>query len=387
MRADRVVEGRDKKTTLLNHLSSHKVNLGLEDGEKAKRIESIIDVIEEEKRKAEKDESAYPTKNQSANDTLPSALESTLSSLSICARTPVTKETSSNLSKQYYQIFASCSLQGDWVGSLRTYSSYVSRGFVPTAFVFQNIISACKNAVPTEIDRAILVLGEMRKQGVRPDVRHYNAVIDCCKMGGAWRRAADLFSKMGREEGIEPNTNTYDLMSSLGLGATVKDSPEEIYSTLKFAGVPEYIAYTSACRLALSESDRAILEEQGLLDDSFLDSLEFKPRSLLERRKKLLLEKRQEMVREVPKDEFGRSVRKMRKLQRAREQKMKLEKETMELHEKARTFVKRGEWELKEKERQKSRKERGERGGESKEEEKEEEKVKKFREREEEKGR
>jgi len=84
----------------------------------------------------------------------------------------------------------------------------VKKGFVPSSFVFQNIITACKQADPVEVDRAILVLEEMRKQSIKPDVKIYNSIIDTCRIGGAWRRAAHLFQSMYKNDNVDPNAQT-----------------------------------------------------------------------------------------------------------------------------------------------------------------------------------
>ena len=59
---------------------------------------------------------------------------------------------------------------------------------------------------------------------------------------------------MMREGLVQPNTNTYSIIAKLGFEAK-NDEAGEVYSALKFAGVPEYIAYTSAAGNALKVKD------------------------------------------------------------------------------------------------------------------------------------
>jgi len=67
---------------------------------------------------------------------------------------------------------------------------------------------------------------------------------------------------------ITPNTETYALIERMGYDVQ-NDDPGVIYETLKFAGVPEYIAYTSAARNALKDkktkvSERALMKTRIL---------------------------------------------------------------------------------------------------------------------------
>ena len=120
---------------------------------------------------------------------------------------------------------------------------------MPNRFVFNCIINSCKRADPVQSDRAVLVLDWMLENDVPPTAATYNSVIDCCRVGGSWRRGVQVFELMMRQEGMKPNTNTYAIMAKLGFGAG--EDAGEVYSVLKFAGVPEYIAYTSAASNAL----------------------------------------------------------------------------------------------------------------------------------------
>ena len=119
----------------------------------------------------------------------------TTEALRIARLTPITKDTSSAVNKMYLKILATAGLSGDWAGSMKTYAEYVKRGFVPTPFIFQNLITSCKNASPPQVDRSIMVLSEMKIMGNLPTIRHYNSVIDTCRKGGAWRRGAQLFRR------------------------------------------------------------------------------------------------------------------------------------------------------------------------------------------------
>ena len=81
------------------------------------------------------------------------------------------------------------------------------------------------------------------------DVGFYNQVIETCGAGGGWRRAVQAFNRL-RHHGVAPNTATYScLMAAV---ARAKCDSGEVYEGLKFAGVPEYLAYTAAAAHALN---------------------------------------------------------------------------------------------------------------------------------------
>lgn len=80
------------------------------------------------------------------------------------------------------------------------------------------------------------------------DVAFYNAAIETCAAGGGWRRAVQVFHRL-RHHGVSPNTQTYScLMAAV---ARARCDSAEVYEGLKFAGVPEYLAYTAAAAHAL----------------------------------------------------------------------------------------------------------------------------------------
>jgi pentatricopeptide repeat protein len=144
--------------------------------------------------------------------------------------------------------------------------------------VYGCVISACKRADPPQVDRAVLVLDEMIASDVPVTVATYNAVLDCCRVGGSWRRGVQIFESMTTggptQAGVKPNTNTYSIMAKLGYEAK-NDDPGEIYTALKYAGVPEYIAYSSAASNALKVDKTRGVKGGGRSLEEELDLLEF----------------------------------------------------------------------------------------------------------------
>jgi len=180
--------------------------------------------------------------------------EKTKDDMKLALRLPVTKDNEAKLSTTYHNLLAYCANSGDWVGAFKAYKEYVRRGFVPNKFVFGCLIGACKHAEPVQVDRAILLLDQMSANEVTPTIATYNNIIDCCRAGHAWRRGVQVVEKMMKDGNVKPNTNTYSIIAKLGFEAK-NDEAGEIYSALKFAGVPEYIAYTSASGNSLKVKD------------------------------------------------------------------------------------------------------------------------------------
>ena len=191
------------------------------------------------------------------------ATAATKEGLLLALRLPVTRETEAAMEGKYNSLLARCADTGDWFGAVAAYEGMAKRGFVPTKFVFGCIITACKRAEPPQVDRAILVLEEMRKLEVKATIGTYNAVLDCCRVGGEWRKGIQVFDALMREGKVKPNTTTYSVLAKAGFEAK-NDDPGEIYAALKFAGVPEYIAYGSAASNALkSEKKVRRFEKKG----------------------------------------------------------------------------------------------------------------------------
>ena len=96
------------------------------------------------------------------------------------------------------------------------------------------------------------------------DVSVYNACIDICGATGAWRRALAVFNRL-RHHGIHPNTHTYSCIMAAAVGVPADST--EVYEGLKYAGVPEYIAYTAATAHALSWRPTLTDEDNRRIDN------------------------------------------------------------------------------------------------------------------------
>jgi pentatricopeptide repeat protein len=89
----------------------------------------------------------------------------------------------------------------------------------------------------------------MQRQGFITDVKVYNSIIDACRQACQWRRALSVFHHMTQQD-IKPNTATYSVITDACARARIDDAPL-VYESMKYCGVPEYLAYSTAQRFAL----------------------------------------------------------------------------------------------------------------------------------------
>jgi pentatricopeptide repeat protein len=280
-RADKVVEENEKKVKLREEAVRHREDLGLQHHNTTIMSGTMNATMNTAMATTRGSMSSTMNSTGGMNTTRNKSLrlakmepsQYTQEGLTLAKRLPVTRENENEMLAKYNKLLAHSANTGDWFGAVAAYEDFVKRGFVPTRFVFQCIISACKRADPPQVDRAILVLDEMRASQIAPNTAAYNAVLDCCRNGGAWRRGVHVFENMMKQPDIKPNTNTYSVLAKMGFEAK-NDDPGEIYQTLKFAGVPEYIAYSAAASNALKVDRNK--EASGLSLERELAGLKFR---------------------------------------------------------------------------------------------------------------
>jgi len=133
----------------------------------------------------------------------------------------------------------------------------VAKGIVPDARTWRVLLRAVK--IGEEGRVALVLLEEIEAQaaqragtdGLVP-VELYNCALEAAAAGGGWRRAVQVFNRM-RHMRVKPNTSTYQaLMAAV---ARARCASTEVYDGLKYAGVPEYLAYTAAAAHALRWSN------------------------------------------------------------------------------------------------------------------------------------
>ena len=60
---------------------------------------------------------------------------------------------------------------------------------------------------------------------------------------GFWRQALSVFARL-RKNGHKATTHVYELLGK----CCIRGAPDQVYEALKWAGVPEYLAYSMAQR-------------------------------------------------------------------------------------------------------------------------------------------
>lgn len=173
----------------------------------------------------------------------------------LLGRLTVTKVDEAAVNEACHRFLVECSIAGEWKLALKGYRAQVGKGLAPTDRTWRVLLRACKigHAPPAH---AFAILEEIEAQTCARsgrdglvDVSVYNAVIDICGAAGAWRRALQVFNRL-RHHGIAPNTHTYSCIMAAAVGVNADST--EVYEGLKYAGIPEYIAYTAATAHALS---------------------------------------------------------------------------------------------------------------------------------------
>lgn len=76
-----------------------------------------------------------------------------------------------------------------------------------TAVIFNSAISACSKA--GEVGTAKKLLGQMRREGTKPNIYSFNAVMSACAGTSRWKDALTVLDQCHREPGVEPDIITY----------------------------------------------------------------------------------------------------------------------------------------------------------------------------------
>ena len=168
-----------------------------------------------------------------------------LSDLEVIRGTAVSRDNRSALQGQCNKLLARCS-SGGWQEALYLYEVMADIGLNLDRHTFYAMITSCKNARPSQVEVAIEVFKEMQRSGFPADTASYNLTIGACEKDGQWRRALKLFKDMVKQK-IVPNTATYSVISETCAKAKLDDIPD-LYDAMKFAGVPEFIAYSTGAR-------------------------------------------------------------------------------------------------------------------------------------------
>jgi hypothetical protein len=118
------------------------------------------------------------------------------------------------------------------------------------------ILLSCKNAIPVQVEKALQILtwwGQshlLKSHSQKPTLSTFNLMISICEKARLWRKALIVFRMLidggsGKDLGLQPNTNTFDLMVRACSTAKREDAPA-IYESMKLCGIPELYCYTAA---------------------------------------------------------------------------------------------------------------------------------------------
>jgi pentatricopeptide repeat domain-containing protein 1 len=211
-------------------------------------------------------------KQETATIQLHSTSPHLLAELEVIRGTPVARDNRSILQAQCNKLLARCASTGGWQESLYLYEVMTDLGLDTDRHTYHAMITSCKNARPSQVQVAIEVFQEMQRSGFAACTASYNLTLGACQKDGQWRRALQVFKEMcardrdrvrsgprrgdstDKDGGLScaPNTATYTIISDTCAKAKLDDIPD-LYDAMKFAGVPEYIAYSTGAKATTRE--------------------------------------------------------------------------------------------------------------------------------------
>ena len=147
----------------------------------------------------------------------------------------------------FYDMLLQCSNAGAWQEAFYIYAAMVGCHVPPECKTFKYIFMACKNSLPPQSKRCLLMLEEMMRIGVHGNRNLYHIAFSACAMAGDHRRTGQVF-KIMMKDNIKPSSGTYDLIMKTVSKYGKADDSAEIYESLKISGVPERIAYLTALK-------------------------------------------------------------------------------------------------------------------------------------------
>ena len=149
------------------------------------------------------------------------------------------------LRSYFYNMLLQCANAGAWQESFYIYAAMLGCRVPPERKTFRYIFMACKNSLPPQSKRCLLMVKEMIRIGLHGDRNLYHIAFSACAMAGDHRRTGQIF-KIMTNDGVKPSSGTYDLIVKTVSKYCKAEDSAEIYDSLKSSGVPERIAYVAA---------------------------------------------------------------------------------------------------------------------------------------------
>jgi hypothetical protein len=151
-----------------------------------------------------------------------------------------TRTNTDHLSAEWKRLLGQCAYVGAWKIALECHVC-MSENFLPrNEATYRNVVTALKNApkpVPTSV--VVAVLDEMIDEGMTSQRTFHVCMGAIAKDLKGWRHAVRTFQKM-KQQGHKATSATYEILTHCCANA----DPSDCYETLKYAGVPEFFAYS-----------------------------------------------------------------------------------------------------------------------------------------------
>ena len=151
-----------------------------------------------------------------------------------------TRTNTDHLSAEWKRLLGQCAYVGAWKIALECHVCMSENQLPRNEATYRNVVTALKNApkpVPTSV--VVAVLDEMIDEGMTSQRTFHVCMGAIAKDLKGWRHAVRTFQKM-KQQGHKATSATYEILTHCCANA----DPSDCYETLKYAGVPEFFAYS-----------------------------------------------------------------------------------------------------------------------------------------------
>ena len=169
--------------------------------------------------------------------------------LRILRRQTSTRDSEEALRAKFHRLLVDCSTLGALREAYAVVKGMKSTGLQPTRFVYQTLICTCKHRKPEAASAdAVKIFQLMKRKAMQPNRSILHLLLSTCGQSGHWRRAVQVFRECTSAPiSIVPNTSLFEALAQ-ACSRSSRDEAPQVYDALKFAGVPEVLAYATAMR-------------------------------------------------------------------------------------------------------------------------------------------
>jgi tetratricopeptide (TPR) repeat protein len=151
-----------------------------------------------------------------------------------------TRSNVDHLLAEWRRLLAKCASIGAWRLALECHICMSKQHLPRDESTYRNVVTAVKHAkhmVPSQV--IVAILDEMIDEDMAEQRTFHVCMGAVARNKKAWRHSILIFQKM-RQNGHKATSASYEILTQ----ACTEANPTECYDALKYAGVPEYFAYS-----------------------------------------------------------------------------------------------------------------------------------------------